>query len=139
MGKLDNTSGSNTVIELCLENNQPTYLKSALNDNTLGQLTEGSRYSLDEINFLPLIPNPGKILCVGLNYKSHREETGLGKGSSYPVIFTRFNDTLVAQGEPIILPAASSKLDYEGELALVIGKGGRAISEEDAFDHIAGF
>ena len=130
--------GGDGVIEL-LNNNAPCDLKSALKDNTLGQLSEGKTYDLDEIRFLPLIPNPDKILCVGLNYKSHREETGLGKGSVYPVIFTRFSNTLVAHGEPIILPAASSKLDYEGELALVIGKAGRAISEEDAFDHIAGF
>lgn len=136
IGRLDHAGDS--VIEL-LKNNEPSDLKSALKDNTLGQLSEGKTYGLGEIRFLPLIPNPEKILCVGLNYKSHREETGLGKGSVYPVIFTRFSNTLVAHGEPIILPAASSKLDYEGELALVIGKAGRAISEEDAFDHIAGF
>jgi 2-keto-4-pentenoate hydratase/2-oxohepta-3-ene-1,7-dioic acid hydratase in catechol pathway len=139
IGRLGNAGDSNTVVELLLKNNALTDLKSALTDNTLSQLSEGKSYGLDEIRFLPLIPNPDKILCVGLNYKSHREETGLGKGSVYPVIFTRFSNTLVAQGEPIILPAASSKLDYEGELALVIGKAGRAISEEDAFDHIAGF
>ncbi len=136
IGRLDHAGDS--IIEL-LKNNEPSDLKSALKDNTLGQLSEGKTYGLDEIRFLPLIPNPDKMLCVGLNYKSHREETGLGKGSVYPVIFTRFSNTLVAHGEPIILPAASSKLDYEGELALVISKAGRAISEEDAFDHIAGF
>lgn len=139
IGRFDDTDSDNTVVELRKNNNDLTDLQSALNSNTLSQLIEGQTYNLDEISFLPLIPNPSKILCVGLNYKSHREETGLGKGSTYPVIFTRFSDTLIAQGEPIILPSASSKLDYEGELALVIGKAGRAISEKDAFDHIAGY
>ncbi len=139
IGRFDDTDSDNTVVELRKNNNDLTDLQSALNSNTLSQLIEGQTYNLDEISFLPLIPNPSKILCVGLNYKSHREETGLGKGSTYPVIFTRFSDTLVAQGEPIILPSASSKLDYEGELALVIGKAGCAISEKDAFDYIAGY
>ena len=139
MGRLDDAGGTDKVIELLLENNELTNIKAALTDNNIAQLTEGASYSLDQISFLPLIPNPGKIICVGLNYKSHREETGLGKGSTYPVIFTRYNETLVAQGDPIIQPLASSKLDYEGELALVISKSGRAIPEQDAFDYIAGY
>ncbi|PCJ41585.1 MAG: 5-carboxymethyl-2-hydroxymuconate isomerase [SAR86 cluster bacterium] len=138
-GKLTGDVENNEVTELLAENSHVTDLKSALKNNSLHQLIEGSSYSLNEIRFLPLIPNPGKILCVGLNYKTHIEETGLGKDASYPVIFTRFADTLVAHGEPIIQPLASTKLDYEGELAIVISKGGRAIPEQDAFDHIAGY
>lgn len=139
IGRLDSAGDDSVIVELLLENNELTDMRTTLTNDMLKQLVEGQSYKLDAISFLPLIPNPGKILCVGLNYKSHREETGLGKGSVYPVIFTRFNETLVAQGEPIIQPLASSKLDYEGELALVIGKSGRAIPEQDAFDYIAGY
>ena len=139
IGRLNDADGGNTVIELLSENNEVTDIRTALTDNNLVQLSESATYSIDEISFLPLIPNPGKIICVGLNYKTHREETGLGKGSEYPVIFTRFSDTLVAQGKPIIQPLASTRLDYEGELALVIGKSGRAIPEQDAFDYVAGY
>lgn len=139
IGRLENSNNNASVIELFAENNNVTDLKSAVINNNLNQLAEGQTFSLNEIRFLPLIPNPGKILCVGLNYKTHREETGLGKDSIYPVIFTRFADTLVAQGNPIIQPNASTKLDYEGELALIIGKSGRAIPEQDAFDYIAGY
>lgn len=143
IGKLADSLNSedkdNTVIELLTENNSLTNLKAALADNNLNQLIEGQTYKLNDISFLPTIPKPGKILCVGLNYKTHRDETGLGKDSSYPVIFSRFADTLVAHGDSIIKPKASNKLDYEGELALVIGKSGRAIPEQDTFDYIAGF
>jgi 2-keto-4-pentenoate hydratase/2-oxohepta-3-ene-1,7-dioic acid hydratase in catechol pathway len=139
MGKLAGDNKDNSVIELLAENNSLTDLKSALTNNILNQLIEGQTYSLSDISFLPTIPKPTKIICVGLNYKSHRDETGLGKDSSYPVIFSRFADTLVAHNEPIIQPLASTKLDYEGELAVVIGKSGRAIAEQDAFEHIAGY
>ncbi len=135
LGKLED----NKVVELLAKNNSLTDLKSALKDNTLAQLDEGQSYNIDEIKFLPLIPKPDKILCVGLNYKTHVEETGLGKDASYPVIFSRFADTLVAHGDPILQPLASTKLDYEGELAIVIGKSGRAIPEQDALDYIAGY
>ena len=138
-GRLINENYTNTVIELLTENNSLTDLKTALTNNTLNQLSDGQTYSHDEIHFLPLIPNPTKIICVGLNYKTHRDETGLGKDSSYPVIFSRFADTLVAHNDSIIQPLASVKLDYEGELAVIIGKSGRAIAEQDAFDHIAGY
>ena len=139
IGKLEGTNEDLSVIELLAKNNNVTDLKSALTNNILDQLIEGQTYSLNDISFLPTIPKPAKIICVGLNYKSHRDETGLGKDSNYPVIFSRFADTLVAHNEPIIQPLASTKLDYEGELAVIIGKSGRAIAEQDAFEHIAGY
>lgn len=94
--------------------------------------------AVDDIDFLPVIPNPAKIFCVGLNYESHRKETGRDK-TAKPTIFTRFADTQVGHGQPIIKPAASEELDYEAELAVVIGKGGRHIAEADAMDHVAGY
>lgn len=113
-------------------------LKSALSSNVLRDLPDGAVLALSEIRLLPVVPFPSKILCVGHNYESHREETGRAK-VSHPSIFTRFADTLVAAEAPIILPSASTSLDYEAELAIIIGKGGRGIAREDALSHIAGY
>ncbi|RAI00489.1 5-carboxymethyl-2-hydroxymuconate isomerase [Acuticoccus sediminis] len=95
-------------------------------------------FAMSDVMLLPVIPDPAKILCVGVNYVAHREETGR-KEVGYPTYFTRFADTLVSHGAPIIKPAVSDKLDYEGELALVIGRGGRNIKPENALDHVAGY
>lgn len=101
----------------------------------LDELPDVDSHRLDEVKLLPPLPNPDKIICVGLNYSSHIEETGRRQGK-YPVIFTRFADTLIAHGDPIIRPRESHELDYEGELALVIGKAGSKISTKAAFDHV---
>ena len=101
-------------------------------------LTSVPSYPLAAVDLLPVIPNPEKILCVGLNYESHRLETGMPE-MAHPVLFTRFSSTQVASGQPIIRPTVSEKLDFEGELAVIIGKGGRHIAEKDAFDHVAGY
>lgn len=111
-----------------------------------GALSEAERatkgatadYRLDAIRFDPVIPNPGKILCVGLNYEEHRVETGRPK-SENPSIFTRFADTQIGHLQPIIKPKLSDNVDYECELALIIGKGGRYIPESAAYDHVAGY
>jgi 2-keto-4-pentenoate hydratase/2-oxohepta-3-ene-1,7-dioic acid hydratase in catechol pathway len=95
-------------------------------------------YAKGEFIYLPVIPNPAKVLCVGLNYDEHRRETGRAE-SKYPAIFTRFADTLVGDGCPIVLPPNSSDLDYEGELAVVIGKSCFRVHEEDALDFVAGY
>ncbi|MDR6787938.1 2-keto-4-pentenoate hydratase/2-oxohepta-3-ene-1,7-dioic acid hydratase in catechol pathway [Sphingomonas sp. BE138] len=87
---------------------------------------------------LPVIPNPGKILCVGHNYESHRQETGRDK-VDHPSIFTRFADSQTAHRAAITMPRVSTQLDFEGELAIVIGKGGRAIPEAGAIAHVAGY
>lgn len=113
-------------------------LKSALANATLASLPAGKTHALADVVLLPVIPNPGKILCVGHNYESHRQETGRPK-ADYPSIFTRFADTLVAHGQPIVRPRASKSLDFEGELAIVVGRDGRAISEARALEHVAGY
>ncbi len=87
---------------------------------------------------LPVIPAPGKLICVGLNYKTHVAETKRAD-SEYPSLFLRFNDSLAADGDEVLRPAFSERFDWEGELAFVIGKGGRHIAREDAFGHIAGY
>jgi 2-keto-4-pentenoate hydratase/2-oxohepta-3-ene-1,7-dioic acid hydratase in catechol pathway len=95
-------------------------------------------FGLDEVSFLPVIPNPDKILCVGLNSESHRAETGR-PATEHPAIFARFADTQVGHRQPILRPRVSSQLDYEGELAVIIGRGGRYIPEAEALGHIAGY
>ncbi|WP_317928459.1 fumarylacetoacetate hydrolase family protein [Halioxenophilus sp. WMMB6] len=113
-------------------------LKTAIAQGSLSSLTDGEAYSLESVTLLPVIPNPTKIFCVGHNYESHRQETGRDKVDN-PSIFTRFADTLSAHEQPILRPKVSTDLDYEGELAVIIGKSGRAISEADAMNYIAGY
>ncbi|WP_296555251.1 fumarylacetoacetate hydrolase family protein [Pigmentiphaga sp.] len=91
-----------------------------------------------EVRLLPVIPNPGKIVCAGLNYADHVLETGR-QVTEDPVLFLRVPESQAAHGEDIILPPESDRLDYEGEIAVIVGKGGRRIAEEAAWDHIAGY
>ena len=86
---------------------------------------------LNSLTLLPVIPNPGQIFCVGLNYGEHVRETGREVTES-PAIFMRVPASQVAHGQSIVRPPESVRLDYEGEIAIVIGKGGRRISEADA-------
>ncbi|MBM3506384.1 MAG: fumarylacetoacetate hydrolase family protein [Alphaproteobacteria bacterium] len=106
----------------------------------LAQLAQGAAADarLDDIIYLPVIPDPAKILCVGLNYEAHRIETGRDK-LKYPVLFTRFADTQVGHRQPLVKPSESDKFDFEGELAVVIGRRGRRIPEDRALDHVAGY
>jgi 2-keto-4-pentenoate hydratase/2-oxohepta-3-ene-1,7-dioic acid hydratase in catechol pathway len=116
----------------------PADLKAAIAAGSLDVLTSDIYLAASDVQLLPVLPNPGKILCVGHNYESHRQETGRAKVEN-PSIFIRFADTLVAAGRPIIRPRVSTNLDFEGELAIVIDRGGRAIPEAEALDHIAGY
>ncbi|CAN7675736.1 fumarylacetoacetate hydrolase family protein [Pseudorhodoferax sp. LjRoot39] len=93
---------------------------------------------LSEVKLLPVVPNPGKIFCIGLNYGEHVRETGK-QVTEKPVIFLRVADSQLAHGEDIVRPRVSERLDYEGEIAIVIGQGGRHIAEADAWQHIAGY
>ena len=115
-------------------------LRAAIAQGRLAELMGLARpeLPLSSVVLLPALPNPGKVFCVGHNYEAHRQETGRER-VGHPSIFTRFADTLIAHGAPIIRPGVSTQLDFEGELAVVIGKGGRAISEADAMGHVAGF
>lgn len=94
--------------------------------------------ALAEIEYLPTIPNPSKILCVGLNYKAHQEETGRG-GEGFPTIFVRFANAQMGHEQPMIRPLESQTLDFEGEIALIIGRSGRRIARQDALSYVAGF
>jgi len=95
-------------------------------------------FSLEDVRLLPVIPDPGKILCVGLNYEEHRRETQR-EPTGEPTLFLRVASSQVGHGQAILCPAESTHLDYEGEIAVVIGKRGRRISQADAYGHIAGY
>ncbi len=84
------------------------------------------------------VSNPQKVICIGLNYADHAAESGAAIPSE-PIVFNKFPTTIAADGDEISLPSCSSKVDYEAELVVVIGKGGRNIAPEEAFSHIAGY
>jgi len=91
-----------------------------------------------KIRYLPPVERPGKIVCVGLNYADHTKESPYEQ-PSYPAFFPRFASSLIGHGAHIIRPRVSEQLDFEGELAVVIGRGGRHISRESALEHVAGY
>ena len=118
-------------------------LKSLIAADLLGEVAKAAAaakesLALADVALLPVIPNPGKIVCVGLNYGEHVRETGR-EITEKPTLFLRVAESQVAHGDDIVLPPESSRLDYEGEIALVIGTGGRRIAEADAWRHIAGY
>lgn len=94
--------------------------------------------SPDSVRLLPCIPDSGKIICVGLNYHEHREESH-NPELAYPTLFVRWPDSQVGSGQPVIHPRETSMLDWEGEMAVVIGKGGRHIARADAGQHVFGY
>jgi 2-keto-4-pentenoate hydratase/2-oxohepta-3-ene-1,7-dioic acid hydratase in catechol pathway len=98
----------------------------------------GGAIPLADIVFEPVIPSPDKIICVGLNYNDHVTETNRTI-TEYPVLFARFAGSQIGHDRPLIRPKVSHQFDYEAELAVVIGRGGRDISEADALDHIGGY
>ena len=105
---------------------------------TPAELDPATRIPVSDIRWLPVIPDPDKILCVGLNYENHRTETGRSE-VQHPTIFVRFANSQIGHEEAVIRPFVSEKLDWEGELAVIIGRPGRHISEEHALAHVAGF
>jgi len=120
-------------------------LRDVLARNAIGELEQLARgapadYALEDVRFLPPIPAPGKIICVGVNYSHRNEEYKDGAPPpQYPSVFPRFPSSLVGHGEPLLCPLPeSTQLDYEGEIAIIIGKRGRRIAEDRAEEHIAG-
>ena len=89
--------------------------------------------ALDMVRLLPPIPQPGKILCVATNFREGKPDP------EYPLVFTRFAETLVGHGDALLKPAVSDRYDFEGELGVVIGKPGHKIPRERALDHVAGY
>jgi acylpyruvate hydrolase len=95
-------------------------------------------HPLSDVKLLPPIPRPGKIVCVGLNYHSHLAEIGEAL-PEYPILFHKNATSIVGDGDAIVLPRVSRQVDYEGELAVVIGRRGKYIPREDALSYVAGY
>ena len=120
-----------------------TTLRQAIAADILAQAEpyaqgRGAELGWSDLSLLPVIPDPAKILCIGLNYQKHKEETGRPDVDN-PTIFTRFSDTQVGHGQALVKPNVTERFDYEGEMAVIIGRAGRAISEADALKHVAGY
>lgn len=118
-------------------------LKGLIAADALGEAAQAAQagkgdYPLSEVTLLPVIPNPEQIFCVGLNYAEHVKETNR-EATEQPVIFMRLPASQVGHGQPMLLPPESRQFDYEGEIAVIIGRGGRRIAEADAWNHIAGY
>ena len=127
-GKIDpNVNTIKELISLNMEDRAEEYIVGKTKD-----------LSFSDISFLPVIPDPEKIMCIGLNYLEHKKETGRPDVDN-PTIFTRYADSQVAHLQPMIKPDNSDRFDYEAEMAIIIGKGGRFISEDEALNHIAGY
>jgi acylpyruvate hydrolase len=106
---------------------------------TLDQLVAAGEEALfDQIDVLPTLATPPKIICIGLNYSAHADEGGFER-PDYPAVFCRWNTSLVGHRAPLIRPKVSDKFDYEGELVVVIGRGGRAIPKAAALSHVIGY
>ncbi|WP_314716032.1 fumarylacetoacetate hydrolase family protein [Sphingobium yanoikuyae] len=125
-----------TIVELAT--NVAPSLKAALTDGSLSGLADGASYAAADVVLLPVISDPAKILCVGLNYAEHVRETGREQ-KAHPAIFVRYADSLIADGQPMVKPAVTERFDYEGELALVIGQPAHKVAAADAWDYVAGY
>jgi 2-keto-4-pentenoate hydratase/2-oxohepta-3-ene-1,7-dioic acid hydratase in catechol pathway len=117
-------------------------LKSVIAADALSAVRDAAgnakRTPTADITWLPVIPNPDKILCIGLNYEMHRKETGRDEVDN-PTVFGRFANSQTGHDTNIIRPKVSTHLDFEGELAIIIGKPGRYVAQADAWSHIAGY
>ena len=131
-GRLD----GETIVELASD--AAPSLKAALTDGSLATLADGASFAAADVVALPVIPDPAKILCVGLNYAEHVKETGREQ-KAHPAIFVRYADSLIADGQPMVKPAVTTRFDYEGELAIVIGKPCHKVVAADAMAYVAGY
>ena len=116
-------------------------LKDCLAGDGVGRLsrfaTEPADFDIGQVELLPVVPDPAHIVCVGLNYEEHRAETKRAV-AAHPTIFMRVAESLQAQGKPLLIPRESDQFDFEGELAVIMGRVARRVSEADAWSYVAG-
>jgi acylpyruvate hydrolase len=105
---------------------------------TTAKAANGATHAFDGADLAAVVPFPGKIICVGHNYRNHIKEMGR-EIPEYPTLFAKYQESLIGPNDDLALPQESDTVDWEAELAVVIGKKGRRISEADAKDHIAGY
>jgi 2-keto-4-pentenoate hydratase/2-oxohepta-3-ene-1,7-dioic acid hydratase in catechol pathway len=116
-------------------------VRELLEADRLGELSgidAGGGVALEDVELLPPVPDPEKIVCIGLNYRAHAAEAGIDPPDA-PAIFGKYRNALVPTGAAVRLPAASDKVDYEAEVAFVIGRRSSEVDESTAADHIAGY
>jgi len=114
-------------------------LRALIAVSRLAEPPDAEEIPLSEVQLLPPIPNPDKIICIGLNYRSHAAEAGV-EAPEIPTFFAKFRNALVPSGSQVQLPAASQKVDYEAEVAFVVGPHtAKNVSVEDALDYVAGY
>ena len=99
---------------------------------------EGALVPLAEARLLAPVPRPGKLICIGLNYRDHARESGMEIPEA-PVVFSKFTTAVIGPGEPVVLPPETSRGDYEAELGVVIGRRARRVPEEHAYEHVLGY
>jgi len=132
------------VVDLGKRHSDLRDLREAIRQERLSELAKealgaDADVNLAEVEYLPTITNPEKIICIGVNYANRNEEYKDGSSApKYPSVFMRSRESLVGHRQPIMDPPESEQLDYEGEIVIVIGKAGRRISQQDAHQHIAG-
>jgi acylpyruvate hydrolase len=148
VGALQTRGQRQVVVDLCraepqlatemislLEGGKPAL---ALAEEALRKADPGAAQDLSDVRLEAPVPRPGKIICIGLNYRDHAAESNLPI-PDYPTVFSKYANAALGPGAPIIIPQVTDKVDYEGELAFVIGKQGRYIAEADAMDYVAGY
>jgi 2-keto-4-pentenoate hydratase/2-oxohepta-3-ene-1,7-dioic acid hydratase in catechol pathway len=123
------------VAELAAEDVNPLL---TLTPSEIERLAVGPRVAEAGLRYGPCVPRPGKIVCVGLNYRRHAEESGMPVPET-PVLFSKFGNAIAASGDEVSLPAVASQYDYEAELGVVIGRAARDVSEADALGHVWGY
>jgi len=126
-----------------MDDNKVTGIKGIIEADLLSQCESYAKgrtanHKLDDIKLEPVIPNPGKIICVGINYHAHKIETG-NPDYEYPMLFTRYPESQVGHEQAMLKPRETERFDFEGEMAVIIGKKGRRISRQDALSHVAGY
>lgn len=132
------------VVDLGARHDDIDDLRDAIRQNALAALAAEAEsatadLSLDDVDFLPTLPNPEKIICIGVNYANRNAEYNDGSDDpEYPSVFMRTRESLVGHKQEILDPPESDQLDYEGEIVLVIGREGRRIAEADAHEYVAG-
>ena len=100
---------------------------------------QGSVVNMSGLRLLPPVPRPGKIIAIGLNYRDHQIESGAKEAPKSPMIFAKFTSSIAAAEDPIVIPTGDPQVDYEAELAVVVGKRGKSVSEENALSYVAGY
>jgi acylpyruvate hydrolase len=148
VGALLNGNGNDVVVDLGKVNpSLPRTMRTLLQSldgkfeslaDTVRNASVEARLKMTDVTLAPVIPDPEKIICIGLNYRDHAKETNLAI-PEVPTVFAKYSNTLIGDGEAILIPASTSKVDYEAELAFVIGRRAKNVSEQEALTYVAGY